>query len=583
MDAPGISVHDGPGNPSPDTLSWSRERRASALTTCHRPGEPGSPNRFTGPGPHTMLAPSTALRGPRPSTPWIRLVPTATRTVVFTDLANYTASVSRANREALRDLVHAHEVLVIPTIRRHQGRVVKNLGDSFMASFDAATDAVRAGLDLLERGRDGGLSIRVGMATGDVEEIDGDAFGDAANLASRIIGRTPPDEVWFPESTFLCMNQAEIPWDRAGLHTLKGIPGEVSLFRAVPPHRAWLPEPVSAAARQGNLALVEKGAPPPVLPPAPIVLLVGFTAGSDTLAQAIASLPVLDPTAIWLVTYHVAPDDRHAWQVEAGHGLVIGTPRAVEEALAEERRQFTRDPGSDTIIIDTGTAAAATLAIVGLALPRVPIADVVAGYTYDLLEDGRWVTHADRALLRIDVTPGAVSLTALSPRVVADDHPVTAGEHVVLQDGIVVQAGDVRFEFHSAFDGPYVGFLVTRPSLQLPVSEGQQVELGREPGHPGLPLPDRRGQENVRWCAGPRAARARESGFTLDRALAGRRQSAVGVQGGCCEVEALHERCPTWLWHGDGPLERVLGRRPASFGDHVVAGTTVIAIQPPRT
>ncbi|MBN1336854.1 MAG: adenylate/guanylate cyclase domain-containing protein [Deltaproteobacteria bacterium] len=506
---------------------------------------------------------------------------TTTRTVVFTDLADYTASVSRANREALRDLLHTHETLVVPLIRRHQGRVVKNLGDSFMALFDAATDAVRAGLDLLERAQGVGLSLKIGVATGDVEEIEGDAFGDAVNLASRVNASTPADEVWFSESTLLCMNQAEIPWDHAGLHTLKGMSGEVPLFRAVPPHRAWLPGPVIAAARHERLLVVEKGAALPGVPVDPVVLLKGFTPGSDALAEALAGLPVLDPTSIWLVAYHLAPLDRYAWQHEAGHGLVIGTPRAVDEAIGDLRRVVVRDPGSDTIILETGLEAALDLAIVGLALPRVPLSDVVAGYTYDLLQDGRWVNDSERSVARLEVTPGSIVLFALSPGVVADDHPVTAGEHVLLQDGLVFQVGETRHEFHAVQNGPYEGFILTRASLRLPVAQDQRAELGREPGHPGLALPDRRGQENIRWCGGPRAARAREGGFTIDRALVGRRQAAVHVLQGTCEVEALHERCPTWIWHPDGPLDRVQGRVQAAFGDHIVAGTTIVALRAP--
>ena len=56
---------------------------------------------------------------------------------------------------------------------------------------------------------------------------------------------------------------------------------------------------------------------------------------------------------------------------------------------------------------------------------------------------------------------------------------------------------------------------------------GQRVELGREPNHPGLLLPDRNNQDNIRWCPGPRAARAREKGFALDKSLTGRRQTEI--------------------------------------------------------
>ncbi|MFO0007010.1 MAG: adenylate/guanylate cyclase domain-containing protein, partial [bacterium] len=96
-----------------------------------------------------------------------------------------------------------------PVLEQHGGRIVKNLGDSFMALFPSATDAVRASLELVEAVREGSMNLRVGMATGDVEVIDGDAFGENVNLASRILSRTPEGEVWFSHATLLCMNQSE--------------------------------------------------------------------------------------------------------------------------------------------------------------------------------------------------------------------------------------------------------------------------------------------------------------------------------------------------------------------------------------
>lgn len=507
---------------------------------------------------------------------------TATRTVVFTDLANYTASVSRSDREALRDLLRAHEALVLPTIERHGGRTVKNLGDSFMALFDAATDAIRAALDLVEQTAEGGLSLRVSAATGDVEEIDGDAFGEAVNLASRINSKTPADEVWFSESTQQCMNQAEIPWDRVGLFSLKGIAGEAPVYRAVPRHRAWLPDRVVEAARKKALVLIRRGEHIPPLPPDPTILLLDFAPGSEALTELVNSLPVLDPANIWLVAYNVAPGDRHAWQDEGGHGLVIGTSAAVESVAGEQRRTITQDPSSDTIILDTGFNAVMELTVVGLALPEVPMSDVVAGYSYDLLSDGRWVIRSDHAELRLDVSPSGVFVVATSPRVMVDGRALRTQDRHALEDGTKLVVGTREHRYHAMKNGVYVGLLLSDTPIRMLVAENQRAELGREPNHPGLGLPDRRGQQNIRWCAGPRAARARESGFTLDRALAGRRQAAVKPVRGVSEVEALHSRCPTYIWKDrQGVMDRVHGTSTAEIGDHIIAGTSVIALRHP--
>ena len=152
---------------------------------------------------------------------------TSTQTVVFTDLANYTANVARSDREGLRRILLEHEELVTPVVNRYGGRIVKNLGDSFLILFPSATDAVRAALDIQHLVMNsGGLSIRLAMTTGDVEAIDGDAFGECVNLAARILSKAPAGEIWFGAGTWICMNTAEIPWDPVGRFRLKGIPGD---------------------------------------------------------------------------------------------------------------------------------------------------------------------------------------------------------------------------------------------------------------------------------------------------------------------------------------------------------------------
>ncbi len=507
---------------------------------------------------------------------------TVTRTVAFTDLANYTAKVSRSDREGLRRILLDHEALVQPIVNRHGGRVVKNLGDSFMVLFDAATDALRAGLEIQQLvTSSGAMLLRLAMTTGDVEEIEGDAFGESVNLAARILSKTPKGEVWFGAGTRVCMNAAEIPWESVGRFRLKGIPGEKEIFRAVPTHKAWLPDPVAGAVKNGSLVRLRRGARPPLLPPDPVVLLEGFSPGSPALIEAVDSLPVLNPAALWLATYNIASEDRGSW-IESGRGLLIGTPEAVDVAIEESLKQVTRTSGSDTIVLDVGLHADLELVMCGLALPLVPLSDVVSSYFYDLLPDGRWVNRSDRSLLRLEVTPTGTSLKALSPGVSVDGRGVPSGESVALNDGskVVTSTGALHYE---ATNQTYAGLMLADTEMRLGVVSGQTAELGREPNHPGLAFPDRRGQDNIRWCPGPRAARARAGGFTLDRALAGRRQAAIQMSGDHIQLTPLHPRCPTYVQRRGAPsLEKADRVMNLTVGDRVVAGTTVVGLRAPE-
>jgi hypothetical protein len=503
--------------------------------------------------------------------------------VLFTDLAGYTDAVGRSDRNALRNLIQEHEKFTHDLLSRHNGVPVKNLGDSYMCLFESATDALRAGMEASSTGlREGSFRIRAGCATGDVEEIDGDAFGDAVNLAARIIGKAPSGELWFSQSTRLCCNQSEVAWEGVGLLMLKGFPGEQTVFRAVSETLCKLPDPIKKALRSGKLCLIRKESHLPTLPPDPTILFEGFRPGSQALRDCLASLPVIDPAKLWLSAFQLAPLDRHEW-VEAGRGLVIGTPEALRNTLEEVRQQVTMAAGTHTIIFDASEAADMELVMAGLALPAVPMANVVEGYSYDLLNDGRWVNRSTDPVLRVDVAPDGVRITAKKGGVELNGRVLQVSEPTILKHGaeLLTPSGVIRF--HSLPATAYAGLLVAPTALKMSVMRGQHTELGREPNHPGLALPDRKGQENVRWCSGSRAATAREGGFTLDRALAGRRQTSVEIEGdGVVRVNSLHDRCATWLLRENGNLHRVESSTQALAGELIVTGTSVVQLRAPH-
>jgi class 3 adenylate cyclase len=506
---------------------------------------------------------------------------TRTRTVVFTDMADYSRQVNSADRAGLLKLLDMHQRFVEPVLTGRGGRIVKGIGDSFMAIFDSATDAVRACLDLVEAhgpNSGTGVAFRASLATGDVEESEDDAFGETVNVSSRINGKTPAGEVWFSPGTWYCMNQAEIPWESTGRHALKGIAGEIEVFRAVPQHAAHLPDSLGAAARHGRLVIWSAGDPVPLLPPQAHVVLEGFRASGSQLGAAVDSLPIVDPSHIWLCTYNMSPADRIEW-VRLGRGLLIATPQALKHAAAALTAPAARPMGSDTIILDGAGSSVVNLVVGGLALPAVPFNDVVSGYSYDLLADGRWVNRSDRALLRVDVSTDGPMIQVLVPGVQVNGHnaPVHSVWPLVAGTELRSTAGTLRYV--ALQKEGYIGALVGDTQMRLGVSPGAQVELGREPNHPGLLLPDRNNQDNIRWCTGQRAARAREKGFTLDKSLTGRRQTGVLAEGSSLTVSPLHEACPTLLLSGDGSFHRLTAPRVARVGDLILMGTTVVALR----
>jgi adenylate cyclase len=74
--------------------------------------------------------------------------------------------------------------------------------------------------------------LRIGLASGCAVTRAGDWFGSPVNLASRVTGAARPGSVLVAESTRDAVaNAGGFDWSSAGTRRLKGVSGEVKLFR----------------------------------------------------------------------------------------------------------------------------------------------------------------------------------------------------------------------------------------------------------------------------------------------------------------------------------------------------------------
>jgi len=131
------------------------------------------------------------------------------RTVLFADLRGSTSMYETLGNADATAVVTQSVGLLARIVKHHGGRVVKTLGDGLLAMFDLPGAAVGAADDMhesLERigaPGDGGLSakarlvplkLQVGLAQGEVVEMSGDVFGDAVNVAARLLDHAGDNE-----------------------------------------------------------------------------------------------------------------------------------------------------------------------------------------------------------------------------------------------------------------------------------------------------------------------------------------------------------------------------------------------------
>ena len=155
-------------------------------------------------------------------------------TVAFADLVGFTRLGEEVPPEELGQLANrladlARDTAVPPV------RFVKTIGDAVMFVCTDPAPLLDAVLKLVEitDGDNDFPRLRAGIASGSAVSRAGDWFGSPVNLASRVTAVARPGTVLAAESARDELgDDAGFSWSFAGTRHLKGIKGEVKLFRA---------------------------------------------------------------------------------------------------------------------------------------------------------------------------------------------------------------------------------------------------------------------------------------------------------------------------------------------------------------
>src|SRR5262245_37201714 len=109
--------------------------------------------------------------------------------IMATDVVGYSQSMQSDEAGTLAALADIREATE-NQINQYRGRIANTAGDSVLAEFGSALDAVTCALaiqqELAGHRSDRKLRLRIGMHIGDVVIKNGDLFGTAVNVASRL-------------------------------------------------------------------------------------------------------------------------------------------------------------------------------------------------------------------------------------------------------------------------------------------------------------------------------------------------------------------------------------------------------------
>ena len=114
--------------------------------------------------------------------------------ILAADVVGYTRLMEAHEENTHTRLMQLRSEVLDPGVTALNGRIVKNTGDGFLATFDTARDATRCALSLQEAvavntagmPADERISFRMGLNAADIIVEKDDVYGDGVNIAARL-------------------------------------------------------------------------------------------------------------------------------------------------------------------------------------------------------------------------------------------------------------------------------------------------------------------------------------------------------------------------------------------------------------
>jgi len=151
--------------------------------------------------------------------------------IMFTDIVGYTALMGRDEQMAFK-LLDTNRQIHQQVIRQYNGKLIKELGDGVMASFNTVSDAVNAAINIQKAcTASKELSLRIGIHEGEIIFENDDIYGDAVNIASRIQTLGVPGSILFSKKiNDEIKNKAEFQTISLGNFDFKNVNEVIEVF-----------------------------------------------------------------------------------------------------------------------------------------------------------------------------------------------------------------------------------------------------------------------------------------------------------------------------------------------------------------
>ena len=161
-------------------------------------------------------------------------------TILSADIAAYSRLMEEDEAGTLAEMMERQVSLVEPLLEKNAGRVVKMLGDGFLAEFSSVVNAVHFAVDLQDACEsrnnsapdDKRMCFRIGINLSDIIADDEDVYGDGVNVAARLQGLAEPGGICISDTVYHHVHRhMSYNFEDMGKRQLKNISGNVQAYK----------------------------------------------------------------------------------------------------------------------------------------------------------------------------------------------------------------------------------------------------------------------------------------------------------------------------------------------------------------
>ena len=112
--------------------------------------------------------------------------------ILISDIVGYTKLMEEDTEGTVMAWSDARDNVVDPQVEASNGRLVKFMGDGFLAEFSTVQTALECAIAIQNGVRDNSLKFRMAVHLGDIIDDGRDIYGEGINIAARLEGVAEP-------------------------------------------------------------------------------------------------------------------------------------------------------------------------------------------------------------------------------------------------------------------------------------------------------------------------------------------------------------------------------------------------------